>query len=101
MKVKTYNTRSLHEGLEDIKRDLGSEALIWSTRSVSVRPRLSLFKKPACEITAALEEKTAAKPEPSRSASPATVVTRARTARDPRMEERLEARSDFKRTRRS
>src|SRR3989442_9596922 len=65
MKVKTYNTCSLHEGLEDIKRDLGSEALILSTRSVSVRPRFSLFKKPAWEITAALEEKAAAKPVPS------------------------------------
>src|SRR5205809_5140419 len=57
MKVKTYKTRSLHEGLEDIKRDLGSEALILSTRSVSVRPPFSLFKKPSWEITAALEEK--------------------------------------------
>ncbi len=65
MKVKTYKTRSLHEGLEDIKRDLGSEALILSTRSVSVRPPFSLFKKPAWEITAALEEKVASKAEPS------------------------------------
>src|SRR5437016_2019193 len=59
MKVKTYKTRSLHEGLEDIKRDLGSEALILSTRSVSVRPPYSLFKKQEWEITAALEEKPA------------------------------------------
>jgi len=59
MKVKTYKTRSLHEGLQDIKRDLGSEALILSTRSVSVRPPFRLFKKPAWEITAALEEKMA------------------------------------------
>src|SRR5947208_827294 len=65
MKVKTYKTRSLHEGLEDIKRDLGSEALILSTRSVSVRPPFSLFKKPAWEITAAHEEKVASKAEPS------------------------------------
>lgn len=56
MKVKTYKNRSLQEGLEDIKRDLGSDALILSTRSVSVRPRFSLFKKPAWEITAALDE---------------------------------------------
>src|SRR5256885_3906640 len=59
MKVKTYKTRSLHEGLQDIKRDLGSEALILSTRSVSVRPPFRFFKKPAWEITAALEEKMA------------------------------------------
>ena len=57
MKVKTYKNRSLQEGLDDIKRDLGSDALILSTRSVSERPRFSLFKKEAWEITAALDEK--------------------------------------------
>src|SRR2546422_3021176 len=73
MKVKTYNTCSLHEGLDNIKRDLGSEALILSTRSVSVRPRFSLFKKQAWEITAALDEKpeqvAAPTPEPSTAAA--------------------------------
>ena len=69
MKVKTYKTNSLHEGLEDIKRDLGSEALILGTRSVSVRPPFGLFKKPAWEITAALEEKVTSNPEPSPAAS--------------------------------
>jgi flagellar biosynthesis protein FlhF len=57
MKVKTYKHKSLEEGLEDIKRDLGSEALILGTRSVSVRPRFGLFKRPAWEITAAVEER--------------------------------------------
>lgn len=62
MKVKTYKNRSLQEGLDDIKRDLGSDALILSTRSVSERPKFGLFKKEAWEITAALEEpKTEAK----------------------------------------
>ncbi len=66
MKVKTYKNQSLQEGLEDIKRDLGSDALILSTRSVSERPKFGLFKKQAWEITAALEErglKTAATDE--------------------------------------
>jgi len=57
MKVKTYKHQSLQEGLQDVKRDLGSDALILGTRSVSVRPRFGLFKKPAWEITAAIEEK--------------------------------------------
>ena len=57
MKVKTYKNQSLQEGLEDIKRDLGSDALILSTRSVSERPRFGLFKKQAWEITAALEDR--------------------------------------------
>ena len=58
MKVKTYKTDSLEEGLENIKRDLGTEALILSTRSVSSRPPFGLFKRSGWEITAALEEKT-------------------------------------------
>src|SRR5215831_10981881 len=57
MRVKTYKNRSLQEGLEDIKRDLGGDALILSTRSVSERPKFGLFKKQAWEITAALEER--------------------------------------------
>jgi flagellar biosynthesis protein FlhF len=60
MKVKTYKNSSLQEGLEDVKRDLGGEALILGTRSVSVRPRFSLFKRPAWEITAGLDEKAVA-----------------------------------------
>src|SRR6267378_72903 len=69
MKVKTYKTHSLHEGLEDIKRDLGGDALILSTRSVSERAPYSLFKRPVWEITAALEEKAAAVPTPSLAAA--------------------------------
>ncbi len=57
MKVKTYKTQSLHEGLEDIKRDLGGDALILSTRSVPASVPFRLFRKPTWEITAALEEK--------------------------------------------
>ena len=59
MKVKTYKTNSLEEGLENIKRDLGSEALILGTRSVSARPPFGWFKRQSWEITAALEEKPA------------------------------------------
>ena len=66
MKVKTYKHESLQEGLENIKRDLGGEALILSTRSVAVRPRFGLFKKQGWEITAAVEEQrpTSVVPDP-------------------------------------
>jgi flagellar biosynthesis protein FlhF len=57
MRVKTYKNQSLQEGLEDIKRDLGGDALILSTRSVSERPKFGLFKKQTWEITAALGER--------------------------------------------
>jgi len=62
MKVKTYKTESLEEGLENIKRDLGNEALILSTRSVKVRPPYGLFKKASWEITAALDDREEVKP---------------------------------------
>src|SRR6476619_6668446 len=70
MKVKTYQHESLQEGLEDIKRDLGSDALILGTRSVSVRPKFGLFKKPAWEITAGVEEKKVEAPSPAASRQP-------------------------------
>jgi len=115
MKVKTYKTHSLHEGLEDIKRDLGSEALILSTRSVSVRPPYSLFKKPAWEITAALEEKpaVAAPPPPPPAPKPKIVTAPTSTAaavavapariiqKDPRMEELIGEIGELKKSLRS
>ena len=115
MKVKTYKTHSLHEGLEDIKRDLGSEALILSTRSVSVRPPYSLFKKPAWEITAALEEKPAvvAPPPPAPAPKPKIVTAPKSTAaavavapariiqKDPRMEELIGEIGELKKSLRS
>lgn len=80
MKVKTYKNQSLQQGLEDIKRDLGSEALILGTRSVSVRSRFSLFKKPAWEITAAIDEnaenaeKAAQRPSVATPSAPASKI---------------------------
>src|SRR5438132_11992939 len=74
MKVKTYKTDSLEEGLENIKRDLGNEALILSTRSVSSRPPFGLFKRSGWEITAALEEKASElRPSPAASRHPLPV----------------------------
>jgi flagellar biosynthesis protein FlhF len=115
MKIKTYKHRSLQEGLEDIKRDLGSEALILSTRELSVRPRFSLFKKPAWEITAAVEERVtppvvAEKPEVAEkpavagitraaAASAATAVAPVITSsRDPRMDALLSEITELKRS---
>jgi flagellar biosynthesis protein FlhF len=70
MKVKTYKHQSLQEGIENIKRDLGSEALILGTRSVSVRPRFGLFRKPTWEITAAAAEEECSNPLPPPAALP-------------------------------
>jgi flagellar biosynthesis protein FlhF len=127
MRVKTYKNQSLQEGLEDIKRDLGGDALILSTRSVSERPKFGLFKKQAWEITAALEERglkrattdevqTSSKPVLSRehakapitapSPPPAVPVTTAATAavapgRDSRMDELIGEITELKKSFRS
>ncbi len=121
MKVKTYTTKSLEEGLENIKRDLGSEALILSTRSVSTRPPFSLFKRPSWEITAALEEKpvavvppkpvvtnsryskTAAAPAAAPAPVPAPALERPKVIvqKDHRMEELIGEIADLKKSMRS
>src|SRR6476646_2308911 len=119
MKVKTYKNQSLQEGLEDIKRDLGGDALILSTRSVSERPKFGLFKKQAWEITAAFENRglrvattdavqisnkpalvTAPSPPP---AVPVTTAASAAVApaRDTRMDELIGEISDLKKSFRS
>ena len=127
MKVRTYRNESLQEGLEDIKRDLGGDALILNTRAVSERPKFGLFKKQAWEITAALEEhrqkplttvevQKSSKPPLARhnasaalkapsppAAVPATTAAAAAVgaARDERMDELIGEISELKRTFRS
>jgi flagellar biosynthesis protein FlhF len=115
MRVKTYKNQSLQEGLEDIKRDLGGDALILSTRSVSERRKFGLFKKQAWEITAALEEraqkpattdKDTNVPITAPSLLPAVPVTTAAAAavapaRDPRMDELIGEITELKKSFRS
>jgi flagellar biosynthesis protein FlhF len=56
MKVKTYQSKSLQGALDHIKRDLGNEALILSTREV--RPARFL-RKPKWEVSATAPQKPA------------------------------------------
>ncbi len=58
MNVKTYRTKSLQEALDHIKRDLGSEALVLSTREVAAARPFGFLRKPKWEVSAA------ARPEP-------------------------------------
>ena len=102
MKVKTYKHQSLQKGLEDIKRDLGGDALILSTRSISVRPRFGLFKKQAWEITAGVEEKPALDPssmfglrKPTAAVSPSAAAA---PARDHRMDKLIDEITDLKKS---
>jgi flagellar biosynthesis protein FlhF len=119
MKVKTYKYESLQEGLEKIKLDLGSDALILSTRSVTVRPRFRLFKKPAWEITAAVQDSNArpetkkraenplslsvpriaaAAPAPAPAAAPAPAPERIRVVGDERMDTLIDEISGLKKS---
>jgi flagellar biosynthesis protein FlhF len=60
MNVKTYRTKSLQEALDNIKRDLGSEALVLSTREVVPSRPFGFLRKPKWEVAAAKPETTAA-----------------------------------------
>lgn len=63
MNVKTYHGKSLQEALNNIKRDLGSEALILSTREVVSSGPMSFLRKPTWEVAAAAPR--AAMPAPA------------------------------------
>ena len=56
MRTKTYQTTSIQEALDDIKRDLGAEALILGTRAVSTRKRFGLGRRKQWEVTAAVRD---------------------------------------------
>lgn len=55
MRLKTYTVNSLPEGMAQIKRDLGEEALILNTKKVKTNGFLGFFKKEKLEIIAAVE----------------------------------------------
>lgn len=86
MNVKTYRTKSLQEALDNIKRDLGSEALVLSTREVVAPRPFGFLRKPKWEVAAAARPETATAvatlpapaPAPVASAAAATAPAPAR-----------------------
>ncbi|MGE4497395.1 MAG: flagellar biosynthesis protein FlhF [Deferribacterales bacterium] len=75
MKIKKYEAYDMAEAMRMIKQELGSEAVILSTRKVVKNNSFGLFSKPLLEVTAAVDmderilmEKTAkakaARPKP-------------------------------------
>ena len=56
MRTKTYQTPSIQEALDSIKRDLGAEAVILGTRTVSTRKRFGLGRRKQWEVTAAAKD---------------------------------------------
>lgn len=57
MKIKKYLAETNHEAMQKLKSELGSDAVILSTRTVRRKGIFKYFKKPLVEITAAFEEK--------------------------------------------
>ncbi len=55
MRVKTYQTRSIQEAVEHIKRDFGAEAMILGTRPVSSRKPWGIRRR-RWEVTAGIPE---------------------------------------------
>ncbi|MEJ5229897.1 MAG: flagellar biosynthesis protein FlhF [Pseudothermotoga sp.] len=63
MKVKKYTVSDIKEALEQIKRDLGEDAVILSTRSIRKGGFLGIGAKRYLEVTAICEDKNQVKNE--------------------------------------
>ncbi|MBI3593152.1 MAG: hypothetical protein HY099_06715, partial [Nitrospirae bacterium] len=55
MKIKKFVGRSFKEALETVKKELGSDAIILSSKSVKTGP-FGMLNKDAVEVTVALDE---------------------------------------------
>jgi flagellar biosynthesis protein FlhF len=55
MRLKTYTVNSMPEGMAQIKKDMGEDALILNTKKVKTRGFFGLFTKEKLEIIAAVE----------------------------------------------
>ncbi len=58
MKIKKYEVYDMKEALKMIKRDLGPEAVILSSRKIIKNGSFGLFSKPIIEVTAAVDYQT-------------------------------------------
>ena len=66
MNLKRYRVNNIQEALQQIKKDLGPDAIIVSTRQVREGgSAFGLFGKTMLEVTAARDDKRAAKQEPA------------------------------------
>jgi flagellar biosynthesis protein FlhF len=81
MEMKRYRAATLRKALDDVKRELGSTALIISTEKVRQEGLLGLFGKDLVEVTAAAGSPPAAsKPAPAAYASNAKAPVRSKEA---------------------
>ena len=59
MKIRRYTCKDMQEALLKVKIDLGSEAVIMSSKKVKPKGFLGLFKKPLIEVVAAIDDEYA------------------------------------------
>ncbi|WP_027389529.1 flagellar biosynthesis protein FlhF [Chrysiogenes arsenatis] len=65
MQVKRYEVFDMQEAMERIKKDLGPDAVILSTKKITKPGSFGIFSRPLIEVTAAIDASTATnKPEP-------------------------------------
>ena len=62
MKIKKYVARNMPEALQQVREDLGDEAVILNTRQIRRNNRFNLHDEARVEVTAAFDESTAAPP---------------------------------------
>lgn len=65
MQVKRYEVFDMQEAMERIKKDLGPDAVILSTKKITKPGSFGIFSRPLIEVTAAIDASSATnKPEP-------------------------------------
>ena len=96
MNLKRYRVNNIQEALQLIKKDLGPEAVIVSTRQVKEGNKaFGLFAKTMLEVTAARDEKSQAKPNIQASSQATASGYRATVNGMPRSEGWLYKRDSF------
>ncbi|MGJ8636193.1 MAG: hypothetical protein ACSHX5_05075 [Phycisphaerales bacterium] len=68
MKLKTYTAETMAQALAEVRKDLGTDAMILHTRSFRTGSWLGLGGKPMVEITASSPQPTTSKPRKTRKA---------------------------------
>src|SRR6266568_2611095 len=76
MLVKTFKAGDMAEALKMVKAELGADAMILSSRKERKRGIMGIFSKPYFEVTAALDPRPAARPNPYREKEERELSTR-------------------------
>lgn len=77
MRVKTFEAGSMQDALDIVKREMGDEAFILSTRTRRRPSALGLGEEAVIEVTAAVDEALATPPPLASAAAPLTYALRA------------------------